>query len=364
MRIFYKIITLIFTIWLFTLTSNAKVVQYYTYLNQFGAFKQDDTTIDDKILIHSNINDTTKFNIISISKIKTPFTFFVRIANNHNKEGKTIKINKKDGKQQKIHRTSWGLIWGYNDPNNYYAIALNGNNNILNEVLDERSIEVEIFRLFNGEKHILCTQNLSKGVNLQDGFNNILIKYNGHHTQLSIGSKKMQHIATLDIPYQDSLSVGYFAGPGAKIEIDHLVTKKPESKKSKLQTSWNKDKIDNYLITNKTDLLEGLWTYQDRNINESTTKLGGKYTLAIIKNEQNGYDILYYDGAKVNAPNWQCGMLKGKLIRTKFADNFDLVWYDAMMNKYDDDTYADIEAYTILSLNIPNRKAQLRFTKQ
>lgn len=364
MRIFYKIITIIFTIWIFSLETNAQEVQYYTYLNQFGEFKLTDTSIEDKKLVHSNLTDSIKFNIISIGEFESSFTFFVRIANKHNKEGKTIKTNNNDGKKLKIQQTSWGLVWNYNNPNNYYAVALNGNNTILNEVLDERYIEVEIFRLLNGEKRTLSKRKLSKDLNLQDGFNNILIKYDGNYTKLAIGSKKMQNIATLDISYKDSLIVGYFVGSGAKVEIERLVTKKPESKSAKLQTSWNKAKIDNYLQTNQTDLLEGLWAYQDRNINETTTKLGGKYTLAIIKNGQNGYDILYYDGAKVNANNWQCGMLKGKLKRTKFADNYDLVWYDAMMNEYIDDTYADIEAYTILSINIPNRKAQLRFTKQ
>lgn len=364
MRIFYNIITIIFILFVFTTETRAQNTQYFTFLNQFKELNNSYTSIKDNNLVHINNSDTLSLNMISLGPVEESFSCLLRIANKHNIEGKIIKIKQKDGKKQRIDHTSWGLIWNYQDINNYYAIGFNGNNTIKDDIFDKRYIIVEVFQMLNGEKQLLSTHQLTNDIDIQDGLNNIQIKYDGNNTNIYIGNNTMHHISTLKIPYQDTLVAGYFIGPGAKCEIERLVLKKRPFKKNKLITSWDKNKINNYFQTAKLDFLEGFWAYLDRNIDETTTKLGGKYTLAIIKNASNGYDILYYNGAKVNEANWQCGMIKGRLIRTQFIDNYDLIWYDSMMNEYNDDTYADIEAYTILTINMPNRKAQLRFVKK
>ena len=57
-------------------------------------------------------------------------------------------------------------------------------------------------------------------------------------------------------------------------------------------------------------------------------------------------------------------MLKGRLTKTKFKDNYDLVWLDSVMEQFDDDTYASIADFQILTLIFPTEKAQIRFVKQ
>ena len=118
-----------------------------------------------------------------------------------------------------------------------------------------------------------------------------------------------------------------------------------------------------YFKENKTDFVEGLWVYLDRNIDEQYLKIGGKYTLALIKNYIGGYDIIYYDNAKVNSSEWSCGMLKGRLTKTQFKDNYNLIWYDSTMDIFSDDTYATLSDYMILTLNFPIYKGQIRFQK-
>ena len=86
--------------------------------------------------------------------------------------------------------------------------------------------------------------------------------------------------------------------------------------------------------------------------------------MAVVKNNIGGYDLLYYDGAVVNASAWTCGMLKGRLTKTKFKDNYDLVWWDSVMEQFDDDSYASIADFQILTLIFPTENAQIRFVKQ
>ena len=57
-------------------------------------------------------------------------------------------------------------------------------------------------------------------------------------------------------------------------------------------------------------------------------------------------------------------MLKGRLTKTQFKDNYDLVWWDSVMEQFDDDTYASIADFQILTLIFPTEKAQIRFVKQ
>lgn len=363
MRLYFKIICTIILV--FTCLPHSEAhSRYYTYLNKFGSFHHDNTLIENNKLTEHNDTDSIRFNCIPVVTNKENFNCFLRIANMHNQEGKSVKIRDKQGKKRTISHPTWGLVWNYTDNHNYYAIRLQGYNTMLYDILDTRSLNIDIIQMRSGEEKILQSHNVTKNVDIQDGFNNIMIKYDGNTTRVYIGKKQLQQIATLDITYPDTIFAGYFAGSGASIEMERFVTKTNRSKNYQLQTRWTKSSIDSYFQSKKTDLMEGFWDYLDRNLNETTTKLGGKYTLAIVKNQFNGYDILYYDGAVVNAANWQCGMLKGRIKQTDFANNYDLIWYDAMMNEYCDDTNANVEAYKLLTFLLPIEKAQLRFVKK
>ena len=104
--------------------------------------------------------------------------------------------------------------------------------------------------------------------------------------------------------------------------------------------------------------------YLDRNIDETFLKLGGRYQLVVIKDEDGSYNIMYYDGADVNCDEWSCGMLKGRLFPTRFKNNYQLIWYDSSFEEMHDDTYATIDEDDIMTLYFPNEKGQIRFVKK
>ena len=47
--------------------------------------------------------------------------------------------------------------------------------------------------------------------------------------------------------------------------------------------------------------------------------MGGDYTVAIVDNGDNGFDIIYLSGAETNGRQWHTGLKKGQLIPTQFA---------------------------------------------
>jgi len=91
-------------------------------------------------------------------------------------------------------------------------------------------------------------------------------------------------------------------------------------------------------------------------------RLGGRYTLALVRAD-NGYDLIYIDGAQVKKSLWQPGMVKGHMTKTLFTGNYDLNWIDATMEPIDSEAYSTVENGVILTLYFPMYSSQVRFAK-
>ena len=79
----------------------------------------------------------------------------------------------------------------------------------------------------------------------------------------------------------------------------------------------------------------------------------------------DGYDLIYIDGAQVKKSQWLPGMRKGHLARTAFVGNYDLDWTDATMEPLPhDDSYATIDNGVILTLHFPAYNSQVRLAKK
>ena len=336
---------------------------YISYLNDFKEFKKETNVISNKYLIESNYYSNPIHNIATFN-INNTFKIQARFSNLNNIEGKTIKIQDTKGKTTKISNPEYGLIWNYIDKNNYYLIKINCFNTNLHDIIDQRKMAINIIKFDNGKENKLQTIVLDDKTNLFDGFNTIEIYYNNSKTDIYIGDKKLYMVSEIyDIEYQNTITSGFYIGSGSILAIERFTIQTEDASKYTNTTKWNKQTIDKYLENEKTDIIEGLWSYLDKNINEKNLKLGGKYTIAIIKN-QSGYDLIYYDGAEKNKHNWQCGMLKGIIQKTSFQDNYNLIWWDSKKNAIDVDTYSTITDFKILTLYFPTEKSLIRFYKK
>ena len=155
--------------------------------------------------------------------------------------------------------------------------------------------------------------------------------------------------------------MGYLVGPGSRVAIERAVLTIDNDNQVATSTLWTVDALEEYLA-NSSDPIEGYWKYLDRDMEEKWLKLGGRYTLAVVRAD-DGYDILYIDGAQVKKSQWQPCMLKGHIVKTIFSGNYDLYWIDATMEPISEDAYATIENGVILTLNFPIYKSQVRFAK-
>lgn len=116
-------------------------------------------------------------------------------------------------------------------------------------------------------------------------------------------------------------------------------------------------------LEDSNDPNEGLWQFIDESIDLEYSRRGGNYRLACIKNNINeGYQLWYVNGAKINTANWMTGLLKASLIPSPLQGNFDVEWFDAFMKPVNESVNAYFDE-GILTITFPYEKATLRFAK-
>ncbi len=257
-------------------------------------------------------------------------------------------------------KTSWALVWGYFSPENHHYAKVQCGNTDFGDFADKRFAEVTVGRMINGTDSVIERKRMYKGVDTGRGYNSLLVECNRNRTRVFIGNGELVNVASLS----GQNSIGHYCGVISKdsLVVSSAVVETVPDRMLPIKTSWEKDSLDRYL-SRTTDRLEGYWSYLDRDNDEKRARLGGRYSLALVK-DGDGYVILYVSGAEVNRSKWRECMVKGRLKPTIFEDHYDLVWYDSKMLPIETDAYADIINSVILSLDFPLYHTKIRFSKQ
>ena len=148
-----------------------------------------------------------------------------------------------------------------------------------------------------------------------------------------------------------------------RVDLHALAYEVSPDKAKELMTEWSLPKLNEYFRTHRLKKHEGFWQYLDRTNDERYAVPGGKYLLALVADNDGGYDIIYCDGAVTMGREWMAGMRKATLTPTIFIDNYNLKWWNSEMDCLSDDTYAGFEQEAIMSLNFPLLKTVMRFSK-
>lgn len=320
--------------------------------------------IDGNLLIEENATLGTAITLDTMSISSTAYRYQLRLANLNNKQGKSKTINNPlTGEKTKLTSTQWGLVFNSGDDGNYCAVLLScDNSSPYDDITDQRTMRVSIVRRSGNETEELAQTELAKGISLEDDLNTVCVDVDEHRVTVSIGKNGLQQVLEASVirPTGD-VAVGYLVGPGARVAIERAVLTIENERQVNTSTLWTRDALDPYL-EQSADPVEGYWQYLDRDMQDEWLRLGGRYTLAVVRAD-DGYDLIYVDGAQVKKSQWQWGMLKGHLTKTAFSGNYDLRWIDATMEPIDKDAYATIENGVILTLYFPVYKSQVRFAK-
>ena len=320
--------------------------------------------IDGDRVIEENATMADASTIDTMLVRSTVYRYQLRFANLNNKQGMTRSIkNPTTGDKTNITSPQWGMIFNRDENNNYCAVVLSCNNSApYDDISDQRSMQVTLIQRADGKVSKLATTTLTRGVSLEDDLNTLCVDVDERGVRVSIGKDDLQQVleASVNRP-AGAVRVGYLVGPGSRVAIERAVLTIENDNQVAVTSLWTLDALDEYLA-NSSDPLEGYWKYLDRDMEEKWLRLGGRYTLAVVRAD-DGYDIIYIDGAQVKKSQWQPCMKKGHMTKTIFSGNYDLTWIDATMEPISEDAFATVENGVILTFNFPIFKSQVRFAK-
>lgn len=322
--------------------------------------------IDRDYLVEENATSARAITLDTMLINSSAYRYQLRLANLNNKQGKTTSIsNPMTGKKTRIANTEWGLVFNRDSHGNYCAVVLSCDNSApWDDITDQRSMQVTLIRhhALDNTSTQLAQASLSQGVSLEDDLNTVCVDIDERGVRVSMGKDELQQVleAAVERP-AGAVRAGYLVGPGARVAIERAVLTIDNEQHVATVTPWTIQALDEYFAASD-DPVEGYWKYLDRDMEDNWLRLGGRYTLAVVRSG-DGYDIIYIDGAQVKKSQWQPGMLKGHITKTMFTGNYDLQWIDATMEPIDNEAYATVENGVILTLAFPIYKSQVRFAR-
>ena len=346
---------------------------YNTRYNNFESINHSHEAVvnGDFLQLH---NSTTSNVVVTDSTAIDAFTnykYYIKFANLHNKEGKTYKITNPQGHSQSISSTECGIVFNHTTRGCWRVAVSCSNSSLYNESVDSRTMTVKLINDYSGGTVVMQTT-LDSDVDLDDGYNYLGVTIEDSTISVKIGKGQLKEVLSYRLTTSDieattgipSVKVGYFVGPGAMISIERAVlahNDQPQPSPARLETHWTREALDRHFAASKNPY-EGYWTYLDRDMEDQWLRLGGRYTIALVETEQ-GYDVIYVEGAQVKKSLWHTGMKKGEMTRTIFTDNFTGKWTDATLEPITDDVFVTFESGVILNFKFPVYKSQVRFSK-
>ncbi len=300
------------------------------------------------------------------------YKFYMRLANLHNKEGKSYKVHGTCGVSKSVSSPECGIVFNLVGTNYWMVTASCSNSNLYDEAVDHRSMTICLVRVSKGTRQVVKQVTLDKDVDLDDGYNYMGVLVEGGRVKVLAGKKSLNEVMSYEFTQADKqlttgspqVKVGYYVGPGALISIERAVLTVDEVERpvaQSLETQWTREALDRHFAQSKNPY-EGYWIYLDRDMEDTWLKLGGRYTIALVETP-TGYDVIYVDGAQVKKSQWHEGMKKAQMTKTIFTDNFTGLWFDATLEPIADDVYVTFESGVILAFKFPVYKSQVRFSK-
>lgn len=312
------------------------------------------------------VNNTSNELLVLLDSTALPhdYSYTVKLSQPNNKPGKTVKVKSGNGATVSIKKSMWGIALDITPCGDMIVVECEcDNSSNHNDITSTRSLKLSVNKYTSTGYTTLATTTLNKGIDLYDKTNVLNATLVGNTITISMGRKKPQQVLKVNVERSNEHNcAGIVAGPGNKLSIERTMATFNRVNTVKINTQWNKDKLDKHFMQS-TDPIEGYWTYLDRDLEDKWVRMGGTYTLALIANENQGYDIIYIEGAKTNKTSWHPFMLKGTLSKTMFGGVYQATWIDSTFEPLTEDIQATIENGVILTIKYPVLKSQLRFSK-
>ncbi|MCM1153607.1 MAG: LysE family translocator [Muribaculum sp.] len=202
--------------------------------------------------------------------------------------------------------------------------------------------------------------------NLSHGYNLITLMRRGPKMILWIGHKGLKKVMEMEAMDFSADGLRLRAMGGKPLEVRSLdVARCPGVKEVEYMPGWSGMAEAKGYLRESLDATEGCWMLLDGTYEETLARKGGEYRLLTVAdgNEAGGYLMIYLDGARVHAEEWQPGMVKGRMRPTGVKNVWDVSWTDAEGKTMHRNIRAQMEDGNTLSIYFPYQQTTLRFRR-
>jgi len=255
---------------------------------------------------------------------------------------------------------AFSVIWNVSpDRNNYYRATLRPVEPMPDDVFDCRSVMFTLdYHTAKGDSIITESSHRTDfGLERNENTLGVEIDYLTGHATIYGGEEIPIQLATIAMPSPVYPAMGLQADGKAK--FNYIVTEYNPDALKQLTTGHTLQTLRSCLASAPAP--EGFYQYLDCDTDNRFCRLGGNYTLALVKTLY-GYDLIYINGAVTNSSKWVTGMRKATLKPTIFRSHYNLTWYDPAGIPLSDECSADIEQQAIIKLNFPLLKSSFRLS--
>ena len=342
------------------------ITRYATIHNRFGSLcapacahiADERLVLDNSTALPTLIPDTTMLSA-------DHFRVQVRMANKHNNPRSGYTVHDANGAKCRINAPQWGIYFAPRCASNtrWALVAQCTNSNLNDELTDQRSMTITLLQSSDAQPDsTLASCQLTRDVNLYNGLNTFQLEQRDGTLTAWAGNNELHELFAVPLHTATrAIEAGCYVGAGAKVEVERCVVSCSAKTVLAPRHEWTVAELDAHFAAS-IDPVEGYWHYQDRDVDDRRMRLGGRYTVAVVR-EGESYEIIYLDGAETHRSQWQPGRLKGQFTPTIFSDHYDLMWVDATGEPITQDAYATVENGVLLTLKFPVYNSQLRLSK-
>lgn len=223
-------------------------------------------------------------------------------------------------------------------------------------------LEVSALEIPSGA--ILASSAEGEGIDPYRGKNAWRISRVGDQWNVFAGNREYRHVLSFHaglpadvLPVVEARSPGGITLSGPDVDI----------RSNEIPASYGADIfLSLQESSGKPSSVSGTYALLDYEFDDSYARIGGRYRLAVVPViESEDYDIVYIEGADVNASLWTKGRKKGMLKSTPFANIFDVEWYDADGSVMSRDINAEFDPLAkTLTVRFPYQSSILRFRQE
>ncbi len=229
----------------------------------------------------------------------------------------------------------------------------------------DSSVDVLAVRVMEAPGGKLLGESLvSEGIDPYRGKNAWRVIRRGSQWNVFAGNREYRHVLDFNTMLNPRAIINFIPKPKGNIDASICNVK---SAPAEIYKSAEADIFSACANSGgKAGELPGVYSMLDYEQDDTYARLGGAYRLAIVPADgEDGYNVYYLSGARINSALWTPGRMKAKLRPTAFPAIFDAEWCDAEGEWMLHDVQAEFDQLVnTLTVKFPYQSSSIRFRKE